>query len=124
MLEFPAAVRVRRRRLKVKPSALTLEQIDAGLVSAFLEHLEDERKNAAMTRNVRLAAISRSFASSSTGSRQRLSEDVEVRNLAPNSRRLQQVSLFALHFGSRDGWWPMSQTRQSVAVRACFTLDK
>ena len=44
-------------RLKVKPSALTLEQIDAGLVSAFLEHLEDERKNAAVTRNVRLAAI-------------------------------------------------------------------
>ncbi|WP_229179427.1 hypothetical protein [Bradyrhizobium ivorense] len=39
-------------RLKVKPSALTLEQIDAGLVSAFLEHLEDERKNAAVTRNV------------------------------------------------------------------------
>ncbi|MGY4362859.1 site-specific recombinase XerC [Bradyrhizobium sp. i1.3.1] len=30
-------------RLKVKPSALTLEQIDAGPVSAFLEHLEDER---------------------------------------------------------------------------------
>ncbi|MGY4289721.1 site-specific recombinase XerD [Bradyrhizobium sp. LM2.7] len=28
-------------RLKVKPSALTLEQIDAGLVSAFLEHLEE-----------------------------------------------------------------------------------
>ena len=44
-------------RLKVKPSALTLEQIDAGLVSAFLEHLEDKRKNAAVTRNVRLAAI-------------------------------------------------------------------
>ena len=34
-------------RLKVTPSALTLEQIDAGLVSAFLEHLEDVRKNAA-----------------------------------------------------------------------------
>ncbi|WP_229167248.1 hypothetical protein [Bradyrhizobium altum] len=31
-------------RLKDKPSALTLEQIDAGLVSTFLEHLEDERK--------------------------------------------------------------------------------
>jgi len=48
-------------RLKVKPSALTLEQIDAGLVSAFLEHLEDERKNAAVTRNVRLAAIKSFF---------------------------------------------------------------
>src|SRR5712672_1738850 len=47
-------------RLKVRPSALTLEQLDAGLVSAFLEHLEDVRGNAAVTRNVRLAAI-RSF---------------------------------------------------------------
>ena len=28
-------------KLKVKPSVLTLEQIDAGLVSAFLEHLEE-----------------------------------------------------------------------------------
>ena len=48
-------------RLKVKPSALTLEQIDAGLVSAFLEYLEDTRKNAAVTRNVRLAAIKSFF---------------------------------------------------------------
>jgi len=48
-------------RLKVKPSALTLEQIDAGLVSAFLEYLEDKRKNAAVTRNVRLAAIKSFF---------------------------------------------------------------
>ena len=45
----------------VKPSALTLEQIDAGLVSAFLEYLEDKRKNAAVTRNVRLAAIKSFF---------------------------------------------------------------
>ncbi|WP_456828311.1 tyrosine-type recombinase/integrase [Bradyrhizobium sp. USDA 4518] len=48
-------------QLNVKPSALTLEQIDAGLVSAFLEHLEDEPKNAAVTRNVRLAAIKSFF---------------------------------------------------------------
>ena len=32
------------KRLKVTPSALTLEQLDAGLISAFLEYLEDERK--------------------------------------------------------------------------------
>jgi site-specific recombinase XerD len=48
-------------RLKIKPSALMLEQIDARLVSAFLEHLEDVRKNAAVTRNVRLAAIKSFF---------------------------------------------------------------
>lgn len=48
-------------RLKSKPSRLMLEQIDSGLVSAFLEHLEDKRKNAAVTRNVRLAAIKSFF---------------------------------------------------------------
>ena len=52
---FPA------KRLKVSPSALTLEQLDAGLISAFLEHLEDNRKNAPVTRNVRLAAIKSFF---------------------------------------------------------------
>jgi site-specific recombinase XerD len=48
-------------KLKVRPSALTLEQLDAGLISAFLEYLEDVRKNAAVTRNVRLAAIKSFF---------------------------------------------------------------
>ena len=55
------------KRLKVSPSALTLEQLDAGLISAFLEHLEDDRKNASVTRNV---ARPPSFASLNTGSRQ------------------------------------------------------
>lgn len=44
-------------RLKVAPSQLTLEQIDAALVLAFLEHIETVRKNAPATRNVRLAAV-------------------------------------------------------------------
>src|SRR6516165_1472458 len=48
------------RELKTPPSALTLEQLDAALVSLFLEHLEATRRNSAKTRNVRLAAI-RSF---------------------------------------------------------------
>jgi site-specific recombinase XerD len=48
------------RKLKTPPSALTLEQLDATLVSVFLEHLETTRRNSAKTRNVRLAAI-RSF---------------------------------------------------------------
>ena len=47
-------------KLKIRPSALTLEQLDAPLVSAFLQHLETERGNSADTRNIRLAAI-RSF---------------------------------------------------------------
>jgi integrase/recombinase XerD len=55
LFEFAAA------RRKVAPSALALEQLDSELISAFLEHLEDERKNAAETRNVRLAAIKSLF---------------------------------------------------------------
>jgi integrase/recombinase XerD len=44
----------------VSPSKLCLEQIDAPLVTGFLEYLEAHRGNAVSTRNVRLAAI-RSF---------------------------------------------------------------
>ncbi|MDQ6835666.1 MAG: site-specific integrase, partial [Actinomycetota bacterium] len=42
------------------PNRLDLADLDAGLVSAFLEHLETERRNTVRTRNARLAAI-RSF---------------------------------------------------------------
>jgi integrase/recombinase XerD len=48
------------KRLKVAPSALMLEQLDAPLICKFLEHLETTRGNSAETRNIRLAAI-RSF---------------------------------------------------------------
>jgi site-specific recombinase XerD len=48
------------QKLKVAPSALMLEQLDAALISTFLEHLETTRSNSAETRNIRLAAI-RSF---------------------------------------------------------------
>ena len=48
------------QKLKVAPSALMLEQLDAALISTFLEHLETTRGNLAETRNIRLAAI-RSF---------------------------------------------------------------
>ncbi len=44
-------------KLNTHPSSLELEQIDAPLVLAFLEHLECERGNAPKTRNARLAAI-------------------------------------------------------------------
>lgn len=48
-------------RLKVSPSALNLEQIDAPMVTAFLQHLETDRGNTVSTRNVRLAAIKSFF---------------------------------------------------------------
>jgi integrase/recombinase XerD len=44
-------------RLKVPPSALQLEQLDAPLVVAFLNHLETTRGNGPTSRNTRLAAI-------------------------------------------------------------------
>ena len=51
LLEYASA------RLRVPPSALHLEQIDAPLVVAFLNHLEATRANRPSSRNVRLAAI-------------------------------------------------------------------
>jgi integrase/recombinase XerD len=48
------------KRLKVAPSRLGFEQLDAALVVAFLNDLESNRSNVASSRNVRLAAI-RSF---------------------------------------------------------------
>jgi len=60
-LSFQLLFTFAAKRLKVSPSALTLEQLDAGLISAFLEYLEDERDNAPVTRNVRLAAIKSFF---------------------------------------------------------------
>jgi len=44
-------------RLKVAPSQLAVEQIDAPLVVAFLHDLETTRGNGPSSRNVRLAAI-------------------------------------------------------------------
>lgn len=43
--------------LKVKPSELQLEQLDAPLIVNFLRYLETERRNGQNSRNTRLAAI-------------------------------------------------------------------
>jgi site-specific recombinase XerD len=48
-------------RLKTTPAGLSIEQLDATLVLAFLEHLEKTRGNCARTRNSRLAAIKTFF---------------------------------------------------------------
>ncbi|MGH9186623.1 MAG: tyrosine-type recombinase/integrase [Acidimicrobiales bacterium] len=44
------------------PAALDIADLDAQLIGAFLEHLERDRHNAAITRNNRLAAIHSLFA--------------------------------------------------------------
>jgi integrase/recombinase XerD len=48
-------------RLGVRPSRLEVEQLDAPLILAFLEHIETGRGNSARTRNARLAAINAFF---------------------------------------------------------------
>jgi integrase/recombinase XerD len=48
------------RRTGKAPNRLEVSDLDARLISAFLEHLETERGNSVRTRNARLAAI-RSF---------------------------------------------------------------
>jgi site-specific recombinase XerD len=50
---------IQRTRRK-QPSALTLADLDAPMITAFLQHLEKNRGNKTQTRNVRFAAI-RSF---------------------------------------------------------------
>ena len=44
-------------RLKKAPSILSLEDLDAPFIGAFLYHLEKDRGNSARSRNARLAAI-------------------------------------------------------------------
>lgn len=51
MLTFAA------ERTGKQPSALDIEDLDALLIGAFLDHLEHERHNSIRTRNARLAAI-------------------------------------------------------------------
>jgi site-specific recombinase XerD len=54
---FRLLLRFAHDRLGRLPSDLRLAEIDAPLVSAFLDHLEQQRGNGARTRNARLAAI-------------------------------------------------------------------
>jgi len=57
---FQALFEFASQRLRVPPSSMALEQLDAAPICSFLEHLETARGNSGNTRNIRLAAI-RSF---------------------------------------------------------------
>jgi integrase/recombinase XerD len=48
-------------RTSKQPSKLQIEDLDATLITAFLDHLEHERGNSPRTRNARLAAIHSMF---------------------------------------------------------------
>lgn len=54
---FRLLLRFARQRLGTQPSDLVLEQLDAVLIGAFLDHLETVRECSSSTRNARLAAI-------------------------------------------------------------------
>jgi integrase/recombinase XerD len=57
---FRLLLRFTERQLGKAPTAVTLADLDARLLLAFLDHLEQERGNGARSRNARLAAV-RSF---------------------------------------------------------------
>ena len=48
-------------RKGVEPSKLDIDDLDAPLIGAFLDHLEKQRQNSARTRNARLAAVASLF---------------------------------------------------------------
>jgi site-specific recombinase XerD len=54
---FRLLLRFAADRVGRPPSALRVDDLDATLVAAFLDHLEGDRGNSARTRNTRLAAI-------------------------------------------------------------------
>lgn len=54
---FCLLLRFAQQHLHKAPSALTLDDLDAPMISAFLDYLERERATSARSRNVRLAAI-------------------------------------------------------------------
>src|SRR6202142_107393 len=57
---FRLLLRFVEKQLHKPPSQLTLTDLDASVISAFLDELEKERDNRARSRNLRLTAI-RSF---------------------------------------------------------------
>jgi len=56
-------LRFAQQRLHKAPSTLTLEDLDAPFLSAFLAHLEQERGHGAVSRHARLAALHAFFRS-------------------------------------------------------------
>lgn len=57
---FRLLLQFAHKRLKKQPSQLTLDDLDAPLICAFLDDIEEKRLNVARSRNLRLTAI-RSF---------------------------------------------------------------
>ncbi len=58
---FRLLLRFAEQRTGKQPSQLDLGDLDAALITGFLDHLEHERRNTVRTRNARLAAIRSMF---------------------------------------------------------------
>ena len=58
---FALLLRFAAGRLKRQPSGLMIEDLDASLVRAFLDHMEEGRSNTPKSRNARLSAIKAFF---------------------------------------------------------------
>lgn len=65
------------------PSLLEIDQVDASVVVAFLDHLETERHNGVRTRNLRLAAIHSFFSYAALGHPEHAGTIARVLAIAP-----------------------------------------
>jgi len=109
-------------RLKVTPSSLTMEQIDAALILGFLDYLENDRGNSPSTRNARLAAI-KSFVRF-TGNRQPALLDQVHRVLAIPLKRTDNKLVGYLSIAEVQALLnaPQLETRTGVRDRAMIHL--
>ena len=74
------------------PSTLSLADLDATLVGAFLQHLEDDRGNGSATRNARLAAIHSLFKYASPRAPEHAAVISQVLAIPPRRRERAVVS--------------------------------
>ena len=85
------------------PARMQIEDLDAPLIGAFLDHLEDQRANSVRSRNTRLAAIHSSlawFAALSEANAAYLQDDypqwtARIQN-SPQGRRLRRCELLRI----------------------------
>jgi integrase/recombinase XerD len=81
-----------RQQTAKQPSRLSLADLDAALVGAFLQHLEDDRGNASSTRNARLAAIHSLFSYAASRAPEHAAVISQVLAIPPRRRERAIVS--------------------------------
>ena len=84
-----------RDRTGKPPSALSLADLDATLIGAFLQHLEDDRGNGTATRNARLAAIHSLFGYAAPRAPEHAAVISQVLAIPPRRRERAIVSYLA-----------------------------